>query len=389
MSAPRPPLETVRAWVEGTLSPRDREAFAAALAADRGLADLVAEYADVHAATVHEAPACPVTAGTLRLDAPPVRTPVLTWVRRATPIAAALLVVAGAAFAISRMTPSEPSLVPEGGPLVLRAIRAEGREPPPAPPAILAHYTPATDERIAFLSDYAEAKAVARAASRPLLVFLSLEECPICRGMRAQAFRDESVVRAAQGFVLAAVSPGDLDPGDPLLRALTGNRWPAFAAFDTSGALRREHGFPLTGVPPDANAVADELKAAYAALPASDRSRPPSWDDLHAAARALRDADDEEDPAARRAAWLSVLKRRVEGPLADRARALLAQDSKAAREALEAARGIAAKEGAAAARARIDADLPRFAGTPYADDLRRVRDRLERDGAFPPVVLAR
>lgn len=389
MSAVRPPLETVRAWVEGTLSPRERDAFGAAMAADRGLADLVASYADVHAATVDPAPPCPVTADALRLDAPPVRTPVLTLLRRAAPIAAALLVVAGAAFALSRMAPSEPSLGPvEGGTLSLRAIRAAAHEPPPAPPAIAALYTPATDGRLAFLEDYDEARAVARASSRPLLVFLSMEGCPICNGMRAQAFRDEDVVRAADGFVLVAVTPGSIAEDDPAVRGIDFRKgWPWFVALDTSGARRREHAFPLTGTPPNASEVADELKAAYGALPPSDRTRPPPWDDVHAAARALRRADDDADPAARRAAWTSAS--RVPGPLGERARSLLAEDAKGARDALEAARETAAKEGAPAAVRRLDADLRRFAGTPYADDLRRVRDRLARDGAFPPVVLAR
>ena len=393
MSASRPSLDAVRSWVEGTLSPRERDAFAAAMAADRGLADLVAEYADVHAATVHPAPPCPVTAETLRLDAPPVRTPVLTLLRRAAPIAAAVLVVVGAAVAIPRMTPSDGTFVPPEdarGRLLLRAIRPAAHEAPPAPPAITSHYTPATDGRLAFLADYAEAREVARAASRPLLVFVSFEECPICNGMRADAFRDEGVVRAANGFVLVAVSPKSLDPDDPILRRLDpGQGWPWFATLDRSGALRREHAFPLTGVPPSGSAVAEELKAAYESLPASDRVRPASWDDVHAAARALRAADDETDPAARRAGWLAVLARHVEGPLSDRARALLAEDSRAAREALEGARETAAKEGAKAATARLDADLPRFQGTPYADDLRRVRNRLVRDGVFPPVDLAR
>src|SRR5439155_83081 len=145
MSAARPPLETVRAWVEGTLPPAERESFGAAMATDRGLADLVASYAEAHAATVDPAPACPVTAQTLRLDAAPAPVPVLSMLRRAAPFAAAVLVVAGAALALPLVAPSGPSLSPGSGALFLTAVRPAPREIPPPPPAILAHYTPATD----------------------------------------------------------------------------------------------------------------------------------------------------------------------------------------------------------------------------------------------------
>jgi hypothetical protein len=383
----RPTLESVRGWVEGTLPAAEREAFAAAMAADRSLVDLVATYAEVHAATVHPAPVCPVTAETLRLDDAPAPAPVLSLLRRAAPIAAAVLVVAGAAFALPALLPSDPVMPVDTSAVILRAIRPAARETPPAPPAILSRYTPATDGRLAFLDDVAEARAAARVAGRPLLIFVSMEMCPICRDMQAHAFREEDVARAANGFVLATLSATDLDPKDPLLEA---DGWPIFVTEDAAGVRRRIHGFPvqMNGPMPTGTQVAEELKAAHAALPQADRAAL-SWDDVHALVRALRDADDDADPAARRRAWASVAAKDPKGALGARARALLGEDSKDARAALDAARAVARRGDVDAAVSSLDAAARRLEGTPYAADLRAVRDRVKRDGAFPSVVLAR
>ena len=135
--------------------------------------------------------------------------------------------------------------------------------------------------------DADEAVDVARAAGRPVLVFVNHPYCPLCRQYEAGPFRDGAVARAADGFVLLKVGLENVPPW--VARDLP-RGWPILAVFEPGG--KRLAG--LTGyqaarrLAPWLEHVAGELR---------DRFESPSWAELRAAARQLARAAETDDAA--------------------------------------------------------------------------------------------
>ena len=109
-----------------------------------------------------------------------------------------------------------------------------------------------------------------------------------------------------------------------------------------------------------------------------------AWDDLHALTRRLRSGEEAEksDELAKAIAQYEYLAREVRGlPMGAAAEAGRRRIASAAREALDAAKSLPPASAAAA----LDAAAARFRDTPFAADFAAVRDRLRKDGRFPPI----
>jgi len=350
-------LERIRDYVEGRLPEAEREAFAAEMRRDASLLELVETYEMVVRATADAAPAATTTFGDVMVRAraaPRWRRPVL---------AAAALLLAVGAFVLAR-----PALrTPE--PVTLTSIPLAllpAPEPPPDwPPELLRHET-ADADGLVWYDDMDTALAVAKAAKRPVFLFVHFQGCPWCEEFRDVQCRDARVKEAADPFVLLALdwrkAPAELreDPNDG---------WPLFDLLDADG--KRTDGFK--GLVPAAKVAAWLEKRAPSA--------PPDWEGLRGAARRLEEAEAAEDPAARFALYRQVAA--ADNVLGKVAQARIAAMQKEAQDALFAARDDASRLGTAAAADRLGAATGSLRGTPYADDLEKVRASLGKNGSFP------
>lgn len=376
-------FDRVRAYVEGTLSPAERAAFSAEMAADRELSETAALYAEVRAATDDPAPPCRATADDLVLDdvtdphdpwTAPVPSLAAARSRRVAAAAAILLVVgAGLAWYATRpIEPTAPAVLPE---LALEAVPLERTAPvgdahpiSPTTLAAIAAYEPAAGSSLASLTDLDVARAVSAATGRPLLAFVYHPTCPWCVAIAKGPFKDAAIAEAADRFVFARLdvtkTPESVWNGFDV--------WPIFWIEDASGARKHVFGGEQTSA-----SLAKELAAGTAAAPVPDGVLP--WPAARDLARGLSEAD----PARRYAAAVLAETKSPRCDLLAYAAAFLASEREAARLALEKARAETARGGVPAGRAALDAALPRFAGTPLGVDLERVRTRLEKDGVFP------
>ncbi len=382
-------IDRIRAWVEGTLPEAEVASLRARLAADPELAAFAAAYRTVVAATAGEgpAPACPLRFEDLHLDAPPARP---WWARPAAAIAASVLLAAGAGlFLALREGKSGSGIEPvsDSGPVALATIPLSPVTVPvlPAVPELLSTYRPADETSLRFVEgDLAVARTMARTASRPLLMFVHHPTCPTCLEYAKGPFLDPAVREAAAPFVLAKASVLDV-PASLYEDEKVG--WPIFLLFTVDEAgERRVHAF---GDYHEAKELAALLTQAAAKSAPAVAGKPLDWDATNRLAAELLAAEKATDAAAQAAAYAKVSSADPAGGLGAVARARIAKQRESARLALEAAREIATRGGAHGAvdavRALDDA-LPRFAGTPYEGDLRRVRDRLARDGKFPDLL---
>jgi thioredoxin-like negative regulator of GroEL len=241
-------------------------------------------------------------------------------------------------------------------------------------PAALTEYRAVAEGRIAWLDSIAEAQTVAAAADRPVLVFIQHPQCPMCRQLRQQAFADPQVVATIGNFVPVSV---DVTRGDAATRQMAGEllqsgRWPMVAAQDAAGRTLAE----LPGVR-GAEAMRAGLDGVVRGLP-----RPPvAWPSLNDGCRWLAEAR----AAAEAGRWGEAHARFARaaatgGAPAANAAVELARLAERVRDRLADARRQVDGGDPLAALARAEAD---FAGSPYADDFRRVRESLARTGCFP------
>ncbi len=350
-------LERIRDYVEGRLSQAEREAFAAEMRRDAALAELVETYEMVVRATAEAPPAATTTFGDVMLRAgatPRWRWPVLA--------AATLLLAVGAFLYASATVRTREAVTLTSIPLAL----LPAPEPPPDwPPELLTHET-ADADGLVWYDDMDTALAVAKAAKRPVFLFVHFQNCPACEEFRDVQCRDERVRKAADPFVLLSL---DWRKAPAELRENPNEGWPLFDLLDADG--KRMDGFK--GMQQAATVAKWLEQHAPAARP--------DWEGLRGAAKRLEEAEAAEEPALRLALYRQVAA--ADNVLGHVARAHIAAMEKEAQDALFAARDDAGRLGTAAAADRLGAAAASLRGTPYADDLERVRASLGKHGSFP------
>lgn len=351
-------LERIRAYVDGTLPEAERSAFEAELRRDRELAEMTEAYGYVVRATADEAPV-PATAFE---DLP--LAPRRTWRRPVLAAAAVLLVALGTAIFWPRSDAPPPAGVRLAA-IPLRAVDVP--PPPPAVPEGLADHRTAGDDGLIWTRDLERGQAIARAAGRPVLLFIDHPTCPICAKFEAGPFRDENVERAAAAFVLVRAS-WNTAPQQFVENPNLG--WPIFVLLDHEG--KRIDGFKNYKSAPE---LARWLRAARDAAAGFAY---PAWDKVRPVARLLEQAG-AADPGRAYALLTEAAADDPGGPLRDVARWRLAKMAADAHTALFAARAAPL----AKAPKLLDDAIGKFRGTPYAADLERVRSYVTKYERFP------
>ncbi|MBD3162447.1 MAG: DUF255 domain-containing protein, partial [Candidatus Latescibacteria bacterium] len=357
-------IDELRALLAGTLPFEEEERLRERCATDPELRALLDELAEVHALTAPVAeetpPPCRLTFLEMEGTLVPQRAGRMV-LRRAWRVAAAVLVFVVGGFVLSRAfidredgagddtavapAPGPASDRTSGGeagrqPLVLAAIPPEEpAEPDPGPriPEVLATYRPVKDGAIQWIDTFAEAAAMARVSSRPVLLFLHYETCPWCIEMREGALSDPEVVARFEAFVPAAIDCAD-PPEDvrPLLRRLFETKgWPWFGAVDVDGDVILT--FPGRQ---DSEAFLGRLEEAakLVAPPVID------WDEANRFARRLlkaRESEAERDFGASFRGYREVLAEEAAAPFHPAAVAGKTRIAAAARAALLSARRLA------------------------------------------------
>ncbi|MEE8106198.1 MAG: thioredoxin family protein [Planctomycetota bacterium] len=368
-------MDTVRDFVTGALSGPERAAFERRLETDTELAALVEDYRIVHECTTDLSPVSRTEFEDLAIDAAPARRHV---VRRIIAVAAALVIALPILYVLSQSNGERPEPRPPAVPLALAAIPLVPVDVPesPAIPAIAADYDPRGETGLRFLEDVSAARALARAADRPVLYFAYFPGCPICESLEKQTFPTDLVRAAANNFVLVKIRYDDAVK--TILKDVP-HQYPVFVAHDadgeTAGLIHGQSVFKLGYRLRDIS-----LDVA----PRTETSRR-SWMEVRRLAGRLRDAEASSDPADYLSRLVEIAREDADGEFGGRARALLAQMKSDARSVLFDAQSIAANSGAEAAAAHIRSHGSRFTNTPYGEDLRRVAKRIERDGRFPPL----
>jgi hypothetical protein len=346
-------LERIRDYVEGRLPRPEREAFAAEIARDPGLAELVETYDLVVRATSDAAPAATTSFGDVMVRAGAA--PGWRW-----PLAAAAALVV-LAVGVWLLVPGKPA------PLQLGAITLKALPAPEAPlhwpPELLTHRT-ADEDGLLFYDDLSTALAVAKAARAPVFLFIHFPGCPWCDEFRDVQCKDEDVVKAAESYVLLTLA---WQKAPPELRENPNEGWPIFNVLDADG--KKIDGFK--GMEP-AGTVAEFLRK---------RSVRPDWEGLGEGARKLEEAEAAEDPARRLELYRQVAA--AGNVLSEVARARIREMEKGAQDALFAARDDALRLGAAAAADRLGAAAASYRGTPYGEDLERILTFVREHGSFP------
>lgn len=351
-------LERIRDYVEGRLSPAERDAFAAEIARDAALSELVETYELVVRATSDAAPAATTSFGDVMLRARASRRflrPLLA--------AAALLIAVGALYlASSGVHRTQAPVTLTSIPLAL----LPAPEPPPEwPPELLTQQT-ADEEGLLWYDDLGAALAVAKAARAPVFLFIHFPACPWCEEFRTVQSRDPRVIKAADAYVLVTL---DWRKAPKALQEDPNLGWPIFDVLDADG--KRIDGFK--GLEPA------ETVAAW--LEKRAPSPTPDWEGLRGQARKLEEAAAAEDPAARLALYRQVAV--ADNVLGEAARARIGAMEKDAQDALFAARDDASRLGAAAAADRLGRAASVLRGTPYAADLESVLAFVREHGSFP------
>ena len=296
------------AMASGTLSPEEAAALRKRCAEDPALGALLEEFLDPRPQAQGESapPPCRLSFE----DVVGALAPKRAWrmVLRRVVAAAAVLVLVGTGFFLAR-TISGGFGRSDGGeagrPLRLAAIppAAEAAVPGTEVPAALADYRPVQGGKVEWFPSFAAAEAVARASSRPVLLFIFHPACCICTDMREGTFTDAEVQERLDGFVPALV---DVRTVSPALLKLAGEGFPWLGAVDPDGRV-------ILSFPGGRGAVefADRLKEAAALV------APPVFasDDLHALTRRLRSGEEAEKSGelAKAIAQYEYLAREVRG----------------------------------------------------------------------------
>jgi hypothetical protein len=384
--------DRIRAWVRGTAPEHEARAFERVLASQRDLARAAEEFREVHEMTRplrDEVPASRLQFADLeaRIAADEsARRPRL--VRRAAAwIGIAFAAAAAITLAIALANRPRAAQAEE---LRLTAIALDGagtRDRGAAGavsddlPATLASYEPVRDGQVSWITDVGQARAIARAVDRPVLLFGMFETCPLCRQMKAEGLRDPSVLALFSDYVPLQV---DLLQVDDAQRAEYFSRgYPLFEVHSAEGEL--VHAFPGFH---DASELAENLARGLAN---SQRTQAPlAWNEVHRAAQGLETAREDEADGRLGAAHreFSAVEHQTEhGALTDSAQRGIERIASAARDALLHARDIAASSAPDAERALADA-ARRFEGSPFAGDLDAALASLQRTGRFPQLAPA-
>lgn len=361
-------FDRLRAWADANapmtqLEPEERE--------------FAAEFRTVHALTGLDA--CSDARSTLTFDAltaqlPPPRSQLVPRVAAAVFLLAA---IAGAIAWSVRRAPSSEPLVLQFIPVAARAsVTPPPRAEDDALPARFEDFDPrGADGRVQWLTSDADARLLARASRRPLLVYGSFPGCPLCAALDRLVFADAGVVETAERFVPLRIDLASL----PKARAmeLVEQGYPFLEVWNAEGSATA----PLVRAPHAAQFVAS-LFDALAVVRARDDA--PSWEVVRARAVRLMDArraESELQLAAAEREYRALAASRVEDDeFAQRARSGLARIERDAVLRFEAARSRTDVDDA---RADVRSALAVHRGTSYELDFAALLVRLEQDDSFP------
>jgi hypothetical protein len=386
-------LEEFRDHLDGRLDQAAASRLRARLVADRALAADFEAYAAVHAFTAPaaSAPACGVSFE--RVDAAR-RTGGLRRMRPWLAAAAAVLVVAAGAAAWRRSHP-EPVEV------TLHAISlAAATQTPTQPstqtasasasataaeiPALLATYRPVEDGTVRWIASLDEGRAIARAAGRPIFLWIYHPSCPVCVEWDNGAFRDAEVQAKAGEFVPVRVDV--MQATSEIKELLQETRdWPYLGTMRADGSQLLE----FSGMQSIAE-VRGHLDAALATT--GGRGPGLSWPEINAVAGEIvkgRAAFAAGDVATAYRELDAAARRDPEGVLGGAAKPALAEISRDAAKALLDARDRAASDDPDVRRAgarSLSEAAERFRGTPYGTDLAEVEQGLRATGRFPVLL---
>lgn len=390
MSEGREPTlhERLRAWTDGTMPADERARFEAELLRDAELARRAKEFRATWLLT--EALAGPVPASRTSFDAIVARhddEARRRWIRRA---AAAVIVALPVAWIVVRALSSRAEAQRENAPIVLESIpleapAASGRAPvAPAPdvPAALADFAPLKKEGsgdVRWLASIEDARGVAEAVGRPLLVFGYVPGCPWCKTLREESFTDERFKSLAERTVPVAIDLLAVD--EAISQPLLEGGYPVIE-------LQTDRGELLLNMSGEPGTV--DIPASLARGLEGWPSDPPAlaWSTANDLARKLVSSLSAERQGRFFDAWTGFDELDAKGggftlSLAGRAGERRIED--AASDALARARERAAVD-ARAAETELASELERFTGTPYARDLERVLRALRDTGRFPELA---
>jgi hypothetical protein len=245
---------------------------------------------------------------------------------------------------------------------------------------VLAHWEPVADGHIRWLSSLDEARGVATATGRPVLLFVSYPTCPLCGMLRKVSFTDGSVVDlVGRSFVPVNV---DIQTASPeMLASLDG--WPFLATQDAAGETLRSY--------PGYRDPAELRAEIEASLRDVDVAVALPWDRVHELALALdaaRDAERERRLGAAFDRLEQVKSRDAAGAFGRAAKQAMSRIGDQARLALAQAEALDDAGRHAASSETIDRALASYAGTPFEADFVSVHAALEDAGRFPQLESA-
>lgn len=375
-------LDLLRARAQGQLTRAEREELEQELAADPALLALAEDFALVYPLTEAE----PVAASAAHTRFEELETRLRPRIPpRQVAAAAAVLLVTAAAFYAGRL-----STRARATPLYLSAIELDPPGLSTSVPADLpadipvqwADFDPRGANGVRFLRDLEEAELLGRTVQRPLLVYGSYPDCPMCAALDARVFSDPAVVELAERTVPVRVNLADLPEAEQ--RSFTSRGYPFLEVWRPDG--RTTHSLKRN---PDPGVFVESLHDGLAKSDATGELLP--WEELREAARVFvaARACELEGRLGEAERGFGALTRdtRVPPAIVERARGGLARLAEGARALLLEARAAAASDPQAAQRL-LQHGLERFTGTSFESDLRATLARFERDGRFPPLAEA-
>ncbi len=371
-------LDLLRARAQGNLTRDQREGLERELAVDPALLALAEDFALVYPLTADE----PVPLGVARTRFEDLEARLSSpFSTRRVAVAATLLLAVGAAFWLGRR-----SAASKDAPLCLAAIELDSPVVPSALPADLpaqwVDYDPRGERGVRFLSSLPEAEQLARAVQRPLLVYGSYPECPLCARLDAKVFSDPAVGDLIERTVPVRLNLADLPEAEQF--SLIARGYPFLEMWGDDGCTTHS----LTRIP-DPLVFVESLHDGLAKSAATGELLP--WNELRGAARrfiAARTSElDGRLAEAERGFRALTRDPHVPAVIAERARSGLARLAGSARALLLEARDASNDEFEQALRL-LESGIERFAGTSFESDLRSVRERLARDGRFPTLAEA-
>jgi len=372
-------LDRLRLREQGRLPRAEAEALERELAAEPALRALAQDFTLAWAATAAEPWA--LATSRARFDPLAARAEHRPRALRRAAAAAAVLLLATGAFVAGRWSARRGD-----EPLVLAAIELDAPASAEAVPADLpadwADFDPRGANGVRFLSDLTEAEELAHATRRPLLVYGSYPECPLCATLDAKVFSSEPVMALAERTVPVRVNLAALSEAEQ--RSFTSRGYPFLEMWRDDG--RTTHSLARN---PDPAVFVESL---HDGLEKSDATgEQPPWEDLREIARRFVDARSSElagDLAAAERGFRALAhEARAPREIAARADEGLARLAANARAFLLEARDTASGD-VDGARRLLEQGLERYRGTSYAKDLEAALRRLERDGRFPELVEA-